>query len=156
MVVSRPILFQGANTGTVVVQGDLEELVARLMRYASLVAMVSAISFLLALALSSRMQGAISGPILRLAEGARRVSREKDYAVRVAPEGKDEVGELIATFNDMLSGIQERDANLQDARSLLDDGLPANVVQRQRERPQPLAASLQDRARLYRTGLHAT
>ena len=133
VVVSRPILFQGATTGTVVVQGDLEELVTRLVRYASLVALVSAISFLLALALSSRMQGVISGPILRLAEGARRVSREKDYAVRVAPEGRDEVGELIVTFNDMLSGIQERDANLQDARSLLEQRVEERTRDLQRE-----------------------
>jgi PAS domain S-box-containing protein len=133
VVVSRPILFQGGTTGTVVVQGDLEEMGSRLARYASLVALVSAISFLLALALSSRMQGAISGPILRLAEGARRVSREKDYTVRVAPEGRDEVGELIETFNDMLSGIQERDASLQDARSLLEDRVEERTRDLQRE-----------------------
>jgi PAS domain S-box-containing protein len=133
VVVSRPIMFQGATTGTVVVQGDLEELVTRLVRYASLVALVSAISFLLALALSSRMQGVISGPILRLAEGARRVSREKDYAVRVSPEGRDEVGELIETFNEMLSGIQERDANLLDARSLLEQRVEERTRDLQRE-----------------------
>ena len=133
VVVSRPIMFQGGTTGTVVVQGDLEELVTRLFRYASLVALVSAISFLLALALSSRMQGVISGPILRLAEGARRVSREKDYAVRVPPEGRDEVGELVETFNDMLAGIQERDASLQDARSLLEQRVEERTRDLQRE-----------------------
>jgi len=133
VVVARPIMFQGATTGTVVVQGDLEELVTRLFRYASLVALVSAISFLLALALSSRMQGVISGPILRLAQGARRVSRDKDYSVRVPPEGRDEVGELIETFNDMLAGIQERDASLQDARSLLEQRVEERTRDLQRE-----------------------
>jgi len=133
VVVSRPIMFQGGTTGTVVVQGDLEELATRLVRYASLVALVSAISFLLALALSSRMQGVISGPILRLAEAARRVSREKDYAVRVSPEGRDEVGELIETFNDMLSGIQEREASLRDARSLLEQRVEERTRDLQRE-----------------------
>ena len=133
VVVSRPIMFEGGTTGTVVVQADLEEMASRLVRYGSLVALVSAISFLLALALSSRMQGVISGPILRLADGARRVSREKDYAVRVAPEGRDEVGELIETFNDMLSGIQERDASLQDARSLLEQRVEERTRDLQRE-----------------------
>ena len=52
VVVSRPVLFDDKTVGTVVLQGDLEDMGARLLRYASLVAVVSAISFLLALALS--------------------------------------------------------------------------------------------------------
>ena len=139
VVVSRPILFQGATTGTVVLQSDLEEIAARLVRYVSLVALVSAISFLLALRVSSRFQSLISRPILRLAEAARRISREKDYAVRVEPEGRDEVGELIETFNEMLAGIQERDADLRDARSSLE--------QRVEERTQELQRELQERRR---------
>jgi HAMP domain-containing protein len=139
VVVSRPVLFDDKTVGTVVLQGDLEDMGARLLRYASLVAVVSAISFLLALALSSRMQSVISRPIVRLAEGARRVSREKDYAVRVAPEGRDEVGELIDTFNEMLSGIQERDANLKEASRSLE--------QRVEDRTRDLQRELQERRR---------
>ena len=132
-------MFQGGTTGTVVLQSDLEEMAARLVRYVSLVALVSAISFFLALRVSSRFQSLISRPILRLAEAARRISREKDYAVRVEPEGRDEVGELIETFNDMLAGIQERDADLRDARSSLE--------QRVEERTQELQRELQERRR---------
>jgi len=139
VVVSRPILFDDKTVGTVVLEGDLEDMGTRLLRYASLVALVSAISFLLALALSSRMQSVISRPIVRLAEGARRVSREKDYTVRVAPEGRDEVGELIETFNEMLSGIQERDANLQEASRSLE--------QRVEDRTRDLQRELQERRR---------
>jgi PAS domain S-box-containing protein len=139
VVVSRPILFDDKTVGMVVLEGDLEDMGTRLLRYASLVALVSAISFLLALALSSRMQSVISRPIVRLAEGARRVSREKDYTVRVAPEGRDEVGELIETFNDMLSGIQERDASLQEASRSLE--------QRVEDRTRDLQRELQERRR---------
>ena len=139
VVVERPVVFQGSTVGTVVLQGDLEEIRSRLFRYASLVALVSLISFGLALALSSRMQSAISGPILRLAQAARRVSREKDYAVRAPDGGRDEVGELIATFNDMLARIQERDAELRDARSSLE--------RRVEERTQDLQRELAERRR---------
>src|SRR5437763_735088 len=79
VLVSRPIGFDGRTLGTVVLEGSLEELYTRLVRYVSLVALVSAISFLLSLGLSAGMQSAISGPILGLAETARRVSRDKDY-----------------------------------------------------------------------------
>ena len=139
VLVSRPILFQGGTTGSVVLQGDLEEIGTRLVRYVSLVAFVSALSFFLALRVSSRFQSLISAPILRLAEAARRISREKDYAVRVEPEGRDEVGELIETFNDMLAGIQARDADLREARSSLE--------QRVEERTQELQRELSERRR---------
>jgi signal transduction histidine kinase/CheY-like chemotaxis protein/PAS domain-containing protein len=133
VLVSRPIMFQGATTGSVVLQGDLEEIGARLVRYVSLVALVSALSFFLALRVSSRFQTLISAPILRLAEAARRISREKDYAVRVEPEGRDEVGALIETFNEMLSGIQERDANLREAHSSLEHRVEERTQELQRE-----------------------
>ena len=139
VVVSRPVAFQGVLAGQVVLEGGLEEIGTRLVRYASLVAIVSAISFLLALALSSRIQAAISGPIVRLAEAARLVLRDKDYAVRVTPEGRDEVGELMETFNDMLAGIQERDVSLQDARTSLEH--------RVEERTRDLQRELQERRR---------
>src|SRR5258708_7125063 len=78
-VVSRPILFTDKTVGTVVLEGDLEDMGTRLLRYASLVALVSAISFLLALSVSSRTQSVISLPILRLQDAARRGYAEKDY-----------------------------------------------------------------------------
>ena len=139
VIVSRPVVFKGAFAGTVVLQGDLEQIAARLGRYASLVALVSLISFLLSLRLSSRMQSVISAPIVDLAKAARRVSREKDYAVRVAPAGRDEMGELVETFNEMLAGIQARDAELQEAQSTLE--------RRVEERTRDLQHELQERRR---------
>ncbi|PYQ51004.1 MAG: hypothetical protein DMF78_14275, partial [Acidobacteria bacterium] len=133
VLLSRPIYFQDARVGTVVLQSDMEEIRARLVRYVSLVALVSLISFGLSIALSSRIQSVISGPILRLAEAARRVTREKDYSVRAPAEGRDEVGELIDTFNDMLARIQERDAELQEARSTLERRVEERTEDLQRE-----------------------
>jgi light-regulated signal transduction histidine kinase (bacteriophytochrome) len=49
--------------------------------------------------------------------------------VRVAAAGEDELGQLVATFNDMLEHIQQRDAQLQDAR----EGLERRVAERTRE-----------------------
>src|SRR5207237_6860426 len=46
----------------------------------------------------------------------KRVSRERDYSVRLEPEAADEVGELIDGFNEMLGEIRPRDAELQIAK----------------------------------------
>jgi PAS domain S-box-containing protein len=77
-------------------------------------------SILLAYTISSRLQRTISRPIVHLADAARRVSREKDYSVRARPESKDELGQLVETFNDMLDQIQRRDEELQRARGELE------------------------------------
>jgi PAS domain S-box-containing protein len=78
-----------------------------------------------ALALSRIAQRVISKPILRLAETARFVSREKDFRARVpTTRDHDEVAVLVNAFNEMLIEIQKRDSALQESerqfRSLAD------------------------------------
>ena len=76
---------------------------------------------LLAIAVSSRIQRVITTPVLDLAALARRVEREKDYAVRAEPRSRDEIGELVESFNGMLGQIQARDAQLGEYRDHLEE-----------------------------------
>jgi PAS domain S-box-containing protein len=111
LTVSRRIVFKGEPVGAVYLQSDLEELSSRLRQMLGTGLVVLSLSILLALVVSSRMQQALSKPISMLAAAAKRVSQQKDYSVRVtAPESRDELGLLIETFNEMLSQIQQRDA----------------------------------------------
>jgi len=114
ITVVRPIVFQGKAAGVVCIRSDLREWTERLQRYAVIVAAVLLISLTAAWLTSSVMRRAIADPIVRLAETARIVSRDKNYSVR-APltSNRDELAELIATFNEMLAQIQERDTALQ-------------------------------------------
>jgi signal transduction histidine kinase len=68
---------------------------------------------LAALILASKLQVLISGPVLELAAATRRVTVDRDYAVRAVPRGSDEVGFLIDGFNEMLGQIQKRDDQLR-------------------------------------------
>lgn len=134
LLLFRQIAFDGEPIGTVYIRSDLQEMAARLKRYGGIVVFVMLVSFLVALVISARFQRAISGPLLHLADTARIVSREKNYSVRATTAGgRDEVGLLVETFNEMLSQIQERDAALQQAR----DELERRVAERTAE----LAAS---------------
>ncbi len=71
---------------------------------------------LFASVLSGQLQRLISKPIMELEQTARRISREKDYSVRVEKSGEDEIGVLFDTFNEMLGEIQQRDRALSDAK----------------------------------------
>jgi PAS domain S-box-containing protein len=69
--------------------------------------------------LSTVFQRAISRPILELASSAEAVAARKDYSLRAAKHGQDEIGVLTENFNQMLAGIEERETALQQAHKKL-------------------------------------
>jgi two-component system, sensor histidine kinase and response regulator len=113
----RSLSVGGQKAGTIVIVSDLGLLRAKLREYAEIAAVVLLLSIVATFLVSSRLLRAITEPILRLAGIAARVSAEEDYSLRAVPRGKDEVGELVVSFNQMLERIQQRDAALQAAKN---------------------------------------
>jgi signal transduction histidine kinase/DNA-binding response OmpR family regulator len=116
VVVTRPILFNDARVGSVYLWSDVGEVRERISSYAALLPLVMIGALVVAFFLSSIFQRTISRPIRKLLAVEKRVSRERDYSVRLEPEAGDEVGELIDGFNEMLGEIRARDAELQVAK----------------------------------------
>jgi signal transduction histidine kinase len=126
----RPIVDRGKQLGTVLIRSDLRSMTDRLKNYALIICVVVVASLLAAFFVSRIAQRAVSQPVIRLAETARLVSRDKNYSVRAAETGsEDEVATLIESFNSMLSQIQQRDNALQ----LAHDELEIRVKQRTAE-----------------------
>src|SRR6266550_690478 len=88
-----------------------------------------AAALLAAYLLSRVLQGAISQPVLMLAETARAVSDRRDYSVRAAKLGEDELGVLTDAFNHMLSRIEAQDRALRESK----EGLEQRVGERTHE-----------------------
>lgn len=118
--VALDITERGEVSGTIYMQAGLEAMHAQLMRYVMIVAAVIVLLLLATLFLSSGVQRVISDPIVYLAKLAHRVSEDKDYSVRAPAHGHDEIGELMATFNQMLTQIQERDTELKTLNETLE------------------------------------
>jgi signal transduction histidine kinase len=127
LLVSEPIRFEGKTVGRLLIRADLDELGDRQRRYAGTVMVILAGSFLLAIAISRAIEKTISRPLLNLANTARAVSSQKDYSVRAASEGDDEIGSLIGTFNEMLDQIQRQNSDLQEARADLERRVEART-----------------------------
>jgi len=125
----REIKLDGDLVGTVYLESDLEELHTRLRRYITILGIIIAASLCVSLVLSSRLQRVISGPILELAKIAKAVSIEKNYAVRAAKRGDDEVGILIDCFNEMLVQIQLRKLELQLHQENLEEEVTARTAE---------------------------
>jgi len=118
VILVRPVLLNDRRIGSVVVESDLGILHRRLFLLSAIVGVAIGAALLVAMIVSARMQRAISHPILTLVHAARRITQNKDYSVRAPSSGGgDEVGQLTSAFNQMLDGIQERDAALRASES---------------------------------------
>ncbi len=128
-VVVRRIRLDNKDLGALYLHVSLQALAERIRLLVGTAFVVLLASLLAAYLLSLKARGVISRPILDLADAADRVSRERDYATRATPRGKDELGRLVDSFNDMLTQIQTRDAGLREAK----EGLESRVRERTAE-----------------------
>ncbi len=138
-VLSHQVSLRGEPLGTVYLKSDLQELNDRLKRYGLIVGLFLLASLAVTYALASRLQRIISRPIFHLAATAHAVSERKDYSLRAAKHGNDELGQLIEGFNSMLEQIQQRDGALQEAHDKLE--------KRVHERTKDLLAEINERRR---------
>jgi signal transduction histidine kinase/ActR/RegA family two-component response regulator len=128
LTIHRPVLLDGQLVGAVYLEADLSEIRARASRSMAIVLVVLAISALLAYLLAARLQRVISDPVIHLAQTAKAVTLLKNYAIRAKRTTDDELGMLIDGFNEMLSQIQQRDAELELRRGSLEEEVGARTA----------------------------
>jgi signal transduction histidine kinase len=133
LVLVDPIVFEGRRIGTILLRASLAQLHRQQREFAWVLIVVSTVALGVALLLSRGYQGDISRPIQKLAATARRVSEERDYSVRVPAEGRDEVGQLVEAFNEMLAQIQRRDVQLEEAMHGLERRVHERTIDLERE-----------------------
>jgi adenylate cyclase len=92
----------------VVLQRPLAEALAPYDRLLLILLAVAVAGVLLALLGAALVARRVSRPVLTLARGARRVAAG-DFTTAVSIRQRDELGELAATFNEMVGGLRERE-----------------------------------------------
>lgn len=108
-----PAMQGDRRLGTLFLQSDMDALYESFGLYATIVAVVMLISFVVAYLLTRLLQRQISQPILSLAGTAKVISEHGDYSVRAIKYGQDELGLLTDAFNRMLAHIQRLNADLE-------------------------------------------
>ena len=118
LLLAQSVSFGGKQLGTVYIRAELSELQQRLRQYLQIAFAVLMLSLITALLISAAFNRMLSGPVIGLAETARAVSRDHNFALRAKPTGtRDEVSVLVESFNEMLSQIQARDVALESERA---------------------------------------
>jgi len=114
--IANPVIVGGRQVGTIEAYFDLtplRDLVHKRVLTASGVLLAAS---LLAWLLASRLQRLIASPIENLARQMQRVSETRDYALRVSPDSRNEIGTLMDGFNTMLDQIEAQDGQLRVAK----------------------------------------
>ena len=122
----RSVSLESDKTGSIAIVSDVSGFRARFWEYTKIAILVLFISTLATYLISSRLLRIVSDPIVQLARIAGRVTAEENYALRAIPQGNDESGMLVNSFNQMLERIEQRDLALQNAK----DELEQRVQQR--------------------------
>lgn len=115
------IVFEKEIIGQIHIHSDLNELYANLLRHAAVFLIAILFSLCAVYVMSARLYKTITGLISDLVHTMSTVSEKKDYSVRAAVKGKDELGAMAEGFNEMLVQVQSRDAELEAYRKNLEE-----------------------------------
>ena len=132
------IVHKGQTVGHLTVAASMREVRDRIKRDIELVAVMTAIAIGAALLLATRLLRGIYQPIMSLSAIARRVQESRDYSARAPVIATDELGQLCADFNAMLTEIENRDRELESQVEQRTDEL--------KRRNQELSAQVAERA----------
>ncbi len=117
--VALPIVFENRDYGSIYIEADNKELTQAKRSYsigfALLLLVLSGISFLLA----RRVEGIISGPILKLNSFFKDIAVSNNFSLRVSKNYNDEIGDLYDSFNNLLHEIETKRDEKDLAEELL-------------------------------------
>ena len=141
---AHPVSLHGREIGTLYFERDMLELREHFTRTLVNFSVAALVATALGFLVSAALQRIVSEPILRLARTSQSVAISHDFALRAVKSSPDEIGQLVDSFNGMLTQLQSRDEALAKAR----DELEERVVERTRqltETLEKLRAEVRDR-----------
>ncbi|MFH1196453.1 MAG: PAS domain S-box protein [bacterium] len=117
--VFTPIKFNDIIYGTVYIKVSTDLLSEKINQHLIIMLLLMLGLMIFSYFIASKLQAAISKPILNLARTANRITQVADYSVRVKKQGEDEIGLLYDSFNGMLKQLSTREEQRNKAEKLL-------------------------------------
>ena len=136
LTLTQRIAQKGKTIGIIVLVYDMGGAYVHLKRDLRVAILVGLSAVFVSFLVAVRLKRMLAGPISELGRTARQVSRTGDYSVRASRLSDDELGRLTDSFNSMLGQVEARDAQLAEARDLLE--------KRVEERTEALKEALHD------------
>ncbi len=121
---AQPIVQNGEPLGTIYLRANYD-FAARLRAYLGIFGLVIVLGLIVALVSSMAVQRVITEPLDAMAKVAQLVIDHRDYSRRVGTFDRaeafdrDEIGMVVAAFNNMLDEVQTREKALREANTTL-------------------------------------
>lgn len=120
----QPIWLDDAIIGHILIRASLRSYHQSFLLEAALMMGANLLGLLLVLGFGLRFLDRILKPVKELADASRHVREDKNFARRVTPPAasapRDEIGELVVSFNAMLAEIEQRDRELSSYHNTLE------------------------------------
>jgi signal transduction histidine kinase/EAL domain-containing protein (putative c-di-GMP-specific phosphodiesterase class I)/CheY-like chemotaxis protein len=126
--VEAPVRSGNRAIGRVIVVHTAEGLAGSLTQALAGMLGIAAVTLLIALMVTRRLQATMTRPLRELSESMAAIS-QGDFSRRVEVAGRDELGSLVDGYNAMLDAIRERDEKIAEQMR----GLEAEVAARTRD-----------------------
>ena len=139
----KPILLDGELQGILHLTDDQSELQALLNRFYLIISLIIVFTGLSIFIVSTKLQQVFLAPLLELMQAMRVVTHEKNFTYRITRINTDEFGEMATVYNTMLTEIQQRDQQLEQHRTHLEQQVITRT-QELSEKNQSLEAAIQD------------
>ena len=124
-----PVFFNNRKIGIFFIRSSLDELHQRLLATLAITAAIFLLSLMVAYFISLRLERYLVSPIEQLVQAMAQLSASKNYSLRVRQESTDEIGQLVASFNDMLKQLQHHQGKLSIQNRLLEDTVTQRTTQ---------------------------
>lgn len=115
LYVTERIAYEGETYGSIELVISTAALDRRMAQHGLTLALLLLVLASASVVLALRLEKIVSRPILDLASTARVISESHDYSLRVRKTTDDEIGVLSDSFNDMLSQIERRQQERDEA-----------------------------------------
>ncbi len=112
LYVFKPVLLETEQIGGIYMVADLTAQFRRELQFIGLILGILFAASLITFILTAPLLNRVSTPIIKLANMAHKISREKDYSHRAIKHNEDEVGVLVDAFNKMISTVERQNKAL--------------------------------------------
>ncbi|HEY0652405.1 MAG TPA: ATP-binding protein [Chryseosolibacter sp.] len=126
---SQPVLKDGKHIGSVYLVSDMTAVFDRFLLYTNIAGLIFILSIVAAYFVSKRLQRSLSNPIVDLAETAKLISSNRNYAIRAKKYDNDEVGMLTDAFNQMLERIELQNQEIVNFTHSLEQKVKARTIE---------------------------
>ncbi|MFG0330252.1 MAG: ATP-binding protein [Phycisphaerales bacterium] len=137
----HPIEFEGRRQATLMLCYDMGPAMTGIRAQAGLAVLLGCLALGLAMLLANQLRRALARPVGDLVATAREVSAEQNYKLRAPKQTNDEIGELADAFNEMLSLIETRSAELEESNQSLERRVHERTAELERSKERAEAAS---------------